>query len=62
MKFGDEAELAQGPTVGGNSLGSVQAQLCLSLFTPNQPLEHSGTFWNKLAVAVPELSSSFILF
>lgn len=43
MEFRDEAERAQGPTVGGNSFGSAQAQLCLSLSTPNQPLEHSGT-------------------
>lgn len=56
MKFRDEAELAQGPTVGGNSLGSVQAQLCLSLFTPNQPLEHSGTNWQWLSQNLALLS------
>lgn len=49
MDLGNEAELAQGPTVGGNSLGSAQAQLCLSLSTPNQPLEHSGTNWQWLS-------------
>lgn len=55
MESGDETELAQGPTVGGNRLGSTQAELCLSLSTPNQPLEHSGTNqqWPSQNLALP---------
>lgn len=43
MGFGDEVELAQSPTVGGDSLGSTQAQLWF--------LSHQIIPWNILEQA-----------